>query len=91
MSTRLSKEDWDKLDTLLGKHGYGGYYDLIEILKTVLSELRIGNTGIDIGDTKLSLPEATNLLYQWSRALGVQAGFENIAEDAAKLFEKMED
>lgn len=30
---RLSKEDWDKLDDLLGKIGFGGYYDLLEVLK----------------------------------------------------------
>lgn len=30
---RLSKEDWNKLDDLLGKIGFGGYYDLLEVLK----------------------------------------------------------
>jgi len=30
---RLSKEDWNKLDDLLGKMGFGGYYDLLEVLK----------------------------------------------------------
>jgi len=36
----LSKEEWDKLDDLLGKHGFGGYYDLVQCLKGVLSKLR---------------------------------------------------
>ena len=91
-STRLSREEWNQLDDLLGKHGYGGYYDLIEVLKMILGELGIGNTGIDIGDpeTKLSLPEATDLLYQWSRVLGVTEGFQNVVEEAAELFERME-
>jgi len=30
---RLSKEDWNKLDELLGKIGFGGYYDLLEVIK----------------------------------------------------------
>jgi len=30
---RLPKEDWKKLDDLLSKIGFGGYYDLLEILK----------------------------------------------------------
>lgn len=36
----LSKEEWEKLDELLGKHGFGGYYDLVECLKGVLSKIR---------------------------------------------------
>lgn len=36
---KLSREDWDKLDDLLGKHGFGGYYDLVECLKMVLRKL----------------------------------------------------
>lgn len=38
--TRLSQNDWDKLDELLGKHGFGGYYDLVECLKGVLSKFQ---------------------------------------------------
>lgn len=38
--TRLSKEEWEKLDELLGKHGFGGYYDLVECLKGVLYKLQ---------------------------------------------------
>ena len=89
-SKRLSKEEWNQLDDLLGKHGYGGYYDLVEFLKMTLVELQIGNTGIDIADPemKLNLPEATELLYKWSRALCLTEGFQNIAEEASKLFNK---
>lgn len=33
---KLSKEDWRQLDTLLGKVGFGGYYDLVECLRTAI-------------------------------------------------------
>lgn len=36
---RLSRENWEQLDALIGKHGFGGYYDLVECLKGVLSKL----------------------------------------------------
>ena len=36
---RLIKEDWEQLDTLLCKVGFGGYYDLIETLKMIVSNL----------------------------------------------------
>lgn len=28
----LTREEWNQLDDLLGKHGFGGYYDLVECL-----------------------------------------------------------
>ena len=37
---RLEKEDWDKLDDLLGKIGFGGYYDLIEVLRDIACNLK---------------------------------------------------
>ena len=37
---RLSQEDWDTLDDLLAKHGFGGYYDLVECLKGVILKFR---------------------------------------------------
>ena len=30
---KLNREDWNKLDDLLGKIGFGGYYDFLEVLK----------------------------------------------------------
>ena len=30
---KLTKEQWNQLDTLLGKIGFGGYYDLMELLR----------------------------------------------------------
>ena len=37
--SRLNREEWQQLDKLLGKHGFGGYYDLLECLKIVLSRI----------------------------------------------------
>jgi len=37
--TRLSKEEWNLLDDLLGKIGFGGYYDMLEYLNMVASDL----------------------------------------------------
>jgi len=84
---RLSREEWNQLDDLLGKHGYGGYYDLIEVLKMVLGNLGIGNTGIDIGDPnmKLTLRETTDLLSQWSQVLSTTEGFKEVAEKASLM------
>jgi len=31
----MNREDWNKLDDLLGKEGFGGYYDLVECLKDI--------------------------------------------------------
>ena len=37
---RLSKSDWNRLDELLGKIGFGGYYDLIEVLRDIVCNLK---------------------------------------------------
>lgn len=36
---KLSKEDWQQLDILLGKVGFGGYYDLVECLQMVITNI----------------------------------------------------
>ena len=36
---RLSKSDWDTLDTLIGRIGFGGYYDMVEVLKAIIINL----------------------------------------------------
>jgi len=33
MKKKLTYEEWEKLDDLLNKEGFGGYYDLLELLK----------------------------------------------------------
>lgn len=39
---KLSREDWQKLDALLSKIGFGGYYDLIELLRMTAHNLAAG-------------------------------------------------
>ena len=36
---KLSKEDWVQFDLLLGKIGFGGYYDFVECLKMAITNL----------------------------------------------------
>jgi len=36
---KLAKEDWNQLDTLLSKMGFGGYYDCIEVLRMAATNL----------------------------------------------------
>ena len=55
-SENLSKEDWDTLDDLLGKHGFGGYYDLLECLKGSVQNLLKA-----LDRDKEKLPEIKNL------------------------------
>ena len=39
MGMKLTKEEWEHLDSLLGKLGFGGYYDLMELLRQTASNL----------------------------------------------------
>lgn len=80
--TRLSKDDWNQLDDLLGKHGFGGYYDLVECLKLVGGDLGISLTGIDYSDS-ISLPQMVQYLQDWAGLLGHTEGFDDIADRAA--------
>jgi len=38
---RLNKEDFNKLDELIRKIGFGSYYDLIECLKMILDNMHL--------------------------------------------------
>ena len=38
-NSRLSREEWYQLDTLIGKHGFGGYYDLVECLNIMAENI----------------------------------------------------
>lgn len=58
----LSKEEWNQLDTLLGKHGFGGYYDLIDCLKSVLSRIK---KDLDLAKIK-DLPTVVAALMKYS-------------------------
>ena len=61
--TRLSKEDWEQLETLLSKHGFGGYYDLLECLKTTINQI---DKQIDTNEIK-DLPTAVQTLMRISK------------------------
>lgn len=37
--TRLNKKDWQQLDVLLSKMGFGGYYDVAECLKMSIRDI----------------------------------------------------
>jgi len=86
---RLSREDWDKLDTLLGKHGFGGYYDLVECLRMVAGDLGISMTGIDLypehdGGQSMSLPQIVQFLQDWAGLLSKDQDFPALAERVAR-------
>ena len=36
---KLFKEDWQQLDILLNKAGFGGYYDLVECLRMAITNI----------------------------------------------------
>ena len=86
---RLSREDWDKLDELLGKHGWGGYYDLVECLKIVAGDLGITMTGIELypehdGGQSMSLPQIVQFLQDWAGLISKDPEFKVLAERVAK-------
>jgi hypothetical protein len=43
----MKYEEWEKLDDLLSKEGYGGYYDLLELLKGYAQSWYKDKFGID--------------------------------------------
>jgi len=61
---RLSKEDWEKLDGLLGKHGFGGYYDLVESLRMVLQRVENGKLEKGWEQEAKDLPTVVGLLLR---------------------------
>lgn len=47
-SKYLPPNEWDLLDTLLGKIGFGGYYDMLEYMNMIASDLaKIAGLEID--------------------------------------------
>ena len=65
----MDYNDWEKLDDLLNKEGYGGYYDLLELLKSYIRhwhEDKFGTENIEkldvIIQTIKTLHHATNML-----------------------------
>lgn len=61
--TLLSKEDWEQLDSLLSKVGFGGYYDLTQLLKMTISNLDPSILSNKLYD---DLFELVTLLYKLS-------------------------
>ena len=59
---RLSKDEWNQLDQLLGKHGFGGYYDLVDCLKMVVAKVGKDKLKHDWGSEVRDLPAVVNLL-----------------------------
>lgn len=52
----MNREDWNKLDELLGKEGFGGYYDLVECLKDIARDW--------INDVKDDFPLFEKIIYK---------------------------
>lgn len=86
---RLPYKEWEKLDELLGKHGFGGYYDLIECLKDIAGQLGFSNTGVilDDPDVKVDLPQMISYLRDWAGHLSKTPGFLDLTVKAAKDLE----
>jgi len=83
----LSSDDWRMLDDLLGKHGFGGYYDLIESLKISLGDLGIERTGFDLypeGRNRLNLPQTVRILNEWTHTLSLHPEWDRILEESAR-------
>lgn len=90
---RLSRKDWDELDRLLGLHGFGGYYDLVETLKMIAGSLAITNTGVELypetdGLESMTLPQIVSYLSDWSTILSHQEDFPELALEASKDTER---
>lgn len=83
---RLSKKDWNKLDELLSKHGFGGYYDLIECLKDIARRIGIQNTGVKLysENRSVSLPQIIQFLQDWTLILYRNPEFLEITEKIAE-------
>lgn len=78
---RLPKAKWEQLDGLLGEHGFGGYYDLVECLKIVGGNIGLWMSKYDSSDS-YSLPDIMNLLLVWSQALSSIPEFDEVVKIA---------
>ena len=59
----LSSEDFDVLDRILGQHGFGGYYDLLDVLKGIISKVDIMKKLKKDSEKDIkTLPEAIGIL-----------------------------
>ncbi len=64
----LSKEDFEMLDELLDIMGYGGYYDFLQCLKDIASNIGANYVKDGAGDlTEVkTIYEMMNILQDWS-------------------------
>jgi hypothetical protein len=62
---KLNKQDWEKMDELLGKIGFGGYYDFIELLK--MSIVNIKPIVADMIRNETDLRQLMVILYNSSK------------------------
>jgi len=67
---RLTKDEWNMLDDLLGKHGFSGYYDLVETLKIVLERIENGMLKENWKETAKDLPTVVGLLLKVTERRG---------------------
>ncbi|MFA5307117.1 MAG: hypothetical protein WC365_06750 [Candidatus Babeliales bacterium] len=65
--TKLNKEDWEKIDELLGKIGFGGYYDFIELLK--MSIINIKPVVADMIHNETDLQQLMVILYNSTKGV----------------------
>jgi hypothetical protein len=87
--TKLSKEDWQQLDILLGKAGFGGYYDLIECLRMAALNLTIIDDIKTVISTEKDLQKMTQLLIMLSKNSKYQLSeFEGNINDAEKILKE---
>jgi len=87
--SRLPKEKWDQLDDLLGEHGFGGYYDLVESLKIIGGNVGLWMSKYDSLDS-YSLPEIVNLLLAWTQAISGISEFDEIVKIALHAVDTVE-
>lgn len=73
----LSRADFNKLDELLSRLGYGGYYDFLECLKLIaknMGAIYVIEDGDlqawDLEDIK-TIPEMMGVLMAWSNKVAV--------------------
>lgn len=67
----LSRQDFEKLDDLFSKLGFGGYYDFLECLKEITG--KIGAFTVEGGEVDReslkTIPEVMDYLSSWSEGL----------------------
>lgn len=69
----LSKEDFENLDNLFGKMGYGGYYDFLQCLKNIASNIGavyVKGGAWDLEEIK-TIYEMMAIIQHWSNKISL--------------------